>query len=469
MIRTISAFALTSLAYGYSPEALADQVTNLPGAEALNVTFNQFSGYIAVDGTSKGSKKLHYWLVESEGNPSTDPVTFWTNGGPGCSGLLGFFTEQGPFQPTADMKLQKNEYAWNRISNMVFIEAPCGVGYSYSDDDDDYTTGDATTASDNFMLIQGFLQRFPEFKENPLYITSESYGGHYMPTLASKIVNENKAGTFPKLNFKGFAVGNPYTNVYSGTFAGLATYWGHQLISKPTWDSYSELCIDAKRPAANAEKCEALVVQMYGEIGNLNPYALDFPVCTTGSPAQKRGRAQRHWLLNHMHADASPEMKKALGLGSAYEPCADDYTEAYLNLPEVRKAIHVNSDVKWGQCSRTVRYSTKDSSSSMVDFYPELIESGANLNILVYSGDDDSVCATIGTQSWIWDLGYKVSGRAWRPYVVSDQTAGYLTKWKDTKMALLTVHGAGHEVPTYKPNVALDMFSRYLNGEFTDA
>ena len=289
---------------------------------------------------------------------------------------------------------------------------------------------------------------------------------------ACVLMDEKEAerrGLTPLGAFKGFAVGNPYTNVYSGTFAGLATYWGHQLISKPTWDSYSELCIDAKRPAANAEKCEALVVQMYGEIGNLNPYALDFPVCTTGSPAQKRGRAQRHWLLNHMHADASPEMKKALGLGSAYEPCADDYTETYLNLPEVRKAIHVNSDVKWGQCSRTVRYSTKDSSSSMVDFYPELIESGANLNILVYSGDDDSVCATIGTQSWIWDLGYKVSGRAWRPYVVSDQTAGYLTKWKDTKMALLTVHGAGHEVPTYKPNVALDMFSRYLNGEFTDA
>ena len=32
----------------YTPEALLDQVTNLPGAENLNVNFNQFSGYIPI-------------------------------------------------------------------------------------------------------------------------------------------------------------------------------------------------------------------------------------------------------------------------------------------------------------------------------------------------------------------------------------------------------------------------------------
>ena len=25
--------------------------------------------------------------------------------------------------------------------------------------------------------------------------------------------------------------------------------------------------------------------------------------------------------------------------------------------------------------------------------------------VLVYSGDDDSICATLGTQQWIWDMG----------------------------------------------------------------
>jgi len=45
--------------------------------------------------------------------------------------------------------------------------------------------------------------------------------------------------------------------------------------------------------------------------------------------------------------------------------------------------------------------------------------------------------------------------------------AGYLTKWSNAKLAFLTVHDAGHEVPTYKPDFALDMFTRFLKGEFT--
>jgi hypothetical protein len=46
-----------------------------------------------------------------------------------------------------------------------------------------------------------------------------------MPTLAKQIVDSNKAGGQPILNFKGFAVGNPYTNVYSGTEAMIDTFW----------------------------------------------------------------------------------------------------------------------------------------------------------------------------------------------------------------------------------------------------
>jgi carboxypeptidase C (cathepsin A) len=74
------------------------------------------------------------------------------------------------------MSLSLNEYAWNKVSNMVFIEAPCGVGFSYSDNEADYETGDSLTAQDNYDLIQAFMARFPEYKDNSMYISSESYG-----------------------------------------------------------------------------------------------------------------------------------------------------------------------------------------------------------------------------------------------------------------------------------------------------
>jgi Serine carboxypeptidase len=68
----------------YSTQALIDKIETLPGAENLDVKFNQFSGYLPVNGAEgKPSKYLHYWFIESLSTPSTDPIAFWTNGGPG--------------------------------------------------------------------------------------------------------------------------------------------------------------------------------------------------------------------------------------------------------------------------------------------------------------------------------------------------------------------------------------------------
>ena len=220
-----------SSAFVYTEEAILDQVTELPGLQN-SLSYNQFSGYIQLPGTQK---YIHYWLVEAEQDADFKPLVFWTNGGPGCSGLIGFLTEQGPFRPTADGDIQMNPYAWNKVANMVFLEQPVGVGFSYSDVEDDYKIGDDQAAKDNLATIQGLIQKFPHFAKSDLYITSESYGGHYMPTLANEIVNYNDAqkDASSKLNFKGFAVGNPYTDYYSGVGAEMETYWGKQLLPKP--------------------------------------------------------------------------------------------------------------------------------------------------------------------------------------------------------------------------------------------
>lgn len=192
-------------------------------------------------------------LISNSKYTESDPIAFWTNGGPGCSGLFGFLTENGPFYThDADLQLSLNPWSWNKIANMVFIEQPCGVGFSYSDQEDpnskdggDYVTNDAQAAKDNYALVQGFMDRFPQFRSNDLYITSESYGGHYMPQLSQEIVDRNAAGNDPALNFKGFLVGNPGTTFYSIMPAGLDTYWGHQLISKPVYDGFVNDCRDA--------------------------------------------------------------------------------------------------------------------------------------------------------------------------------------------------------------------------------
>jgi hypothetical protein len=231
------------------------------------------------------------------------------------------------------------------------------------------------------------------------------------------------------------------------------------------------------------------MVEVLNGVGDLNPYALDYPVCTSDSPA-KRGNAQRLWQLNHQLKLQGIDPKSVgLKTTSEYEPCEDDWSQDYLNQASVKAAIHVKKNIKWESCSYRVDYSTVDSTLvSTAPVYNYLIDGNFGLDILVYSGDDDGVCATIGTQSWIWDLGYDIALPSWATYTVDEQTAGYLTKWKNTKLAFLTIHGAGHEVcfvqmlfirvlfcfllfvwvPTYKPSIALDMWKRYLAGEFTN-
>ena len=44
---------------------------------------------------SVGDIEFFYYFVESQGNPGADPLILYMNGGPGCSGLNGFFYQVG--------------------------------------------------------------------------------------------------------------------------------------------------------------------------------------------------------------------------------------------------------------------------------------------------------------------------------------------------------------------------------------
>ena len=61
-----------------------------------NIRFGFLCRYVTI-GENHDGKNLFYYFVESEGNPSKDPVVLWLNGGPGCSSFDGFVYEHGTF------------------------------------------------------------------------------------------------------------------------------------------------------------------------------------------------------------------------------------------------------------------------------------------------------------------------------------------------------------------------------------
>jgi carboxypeptidase C (cathepsin A) len=137
-----------------------------------------YSGYLDISEERDESKMLHYWFVEAEQvDPSTAPVTLWLNGGPGCSSMDGFFYEMGPLHVNDRdfTKLEHNPHAWTTISNMIYLEAPVGVGFSYHTLGEDMTSiNDNSTAAMNYMGLKRFFEAFDEYKHNDLYLSGES-------------------------------------------------------------------------------------------------------------------------------------------------------------------------------------------------------------------------------------------------------------------------------------------------------
>ena len=64
-----------------------------------------------------------------------------------------------------------------------------------------------------------------------------------------------------------------------------------------------------------------------------------------------------------------------------YDPCIDNEVSAYLNRPEVQRAIHANvsgtQPGPWQACSTELEYSKEDLLSSVLPLYTKLLQSGA--------------------------------------------------------------------------------------------
>lgn len=178
---------------------------------------SHFSGFLnataGCDTEANGrSCQLHYWfaLAEAE-NPLEKPVVLWLNGGPGSSSLLGFLQENGPLLMNATGGLMRNPWSWTSVANLMALEAPIGVGYSYCENQKAgqvCKNTDKFTASASRAALQDFFGRkFPELADNDFFITGESYAGVYIPTLSKEILDNA-----PEINLKGIAVGDPCTD-----------------------------------------------------------------------------------------------------------------------------------------------------------------------------------------------------------------------------------------------------------------
>ncbi|KAM7406184.1 hypothetical protein PAMP_000578 [Pampus punctatissimus] len=455
LVCLLAVFPLGSRAQ-YAP----DEVTNLPGMK-FKPNYRQWSGYLQ----ARPGTFLHYWFVTSQQDPAKDPLVLWLNGGPGCSSLDGFLSENGPFHVNDNgVTLYENNFSWNKIANVLYLESPAGVGYSYSDDKK-YVTDDDQVADDNYKALQSFFAKFPNFTQNEFFIFGESYGGIYAPTLSLRVAT----GT-AKINFKGFAVGNGLSSFALNDQSLIYFGYYHGLFGEDLWRDLNINCCEkgtCNFHNSSSEICQTMVNVAFNIVyeQGLNEYALYLDCEGHRRSLRSYERTMSHLFKNHRkRLQAHKFLGRVPSSMSLREvpPCINSTAQAnWLNRGDVRKALHIPAMLPaWDICSDNLQY--KMLYPTVKDVYLKLLSLG--LRALVYNGDTDMACNFLGDQWFVEDLGFKATTK-YQTWIHEDQIAGFYQQFGN--ITFLTVKGAGHMVPQWAPGPAFHMFQSFItNGSY---
>ena len=391
----------------------------------------------------------------------------------------GWAMENGPMFLNKDGTFTKNEYSWNKAANMLYIESPGNVGYSYiiSGLENDLKIDDDIAAKDNLNALLSFFLKFPEYKNRDFYISGESYSGIYIPMLAYEIINYNKKATEKnRINLKGILVGNGLTDLdYDNYDARNDFLFTHNLISYEQRLEYNEACLVNN----DSSKCDEIVSKIADVTSHINYYNY-LDICEIPKTDEGEVDYYSNYFLKNFYAFKnlkakqremkSFKLKTFLSEEESNEnktlqvPCVDDGPmRKYFNRDDVKEALHVNKSKSWDLCSYSIFFSYYMQEKASIWAYQTLFEN--NIRILIFNGDVDIVVSYFGNQRWIESLGLEVlePWRQWRAFEDKANVAGYVEKYKG--LTFCTIKGAGHEVPRYKPKEAYYMFSKFLKNE----
>lgn len=424
----------------------ADKIISLPGQP--QASFQQYAGYITID--EKQQRALFYYFVEAATEAASKPLVLWLNGGPGCSSIgAGAFCEHGPFKPSGDILL-RNEYSWNKEANMLYLESPAGVGFSYSANKSFYgSVNDAIAAQDNLAFLDGWYKKFPEYRNREFFITGESYAGHYVPQLAQLIIQSNM-----KFNLKGIAIGNPLLEFNTDFNSRAGFLWSHGLISDSTYDIFTRLCnySQIRRQYASGSLtavCSQVINQVSREISMfIDTYDVTLDVCLPSVLLQSK-------MLGKLQDKEEIDV------------CVEDKTTKYLNRKDVQKALHAQliGITRWAVCSVVLKYDMQNLEVPTIHVLGKLVKSG--IRVLVYSGDQDSVLPLTGTRILVNGLAKEIGLDTTVPYrtwLEGRQVAGWTQVYGDT-LSFATIRGASHEAPLSQPKRSLALFKAFLGGK----
>uniref|UniRef100_A0A5B7A3I8 Carboxypeptidase n=1 Tax=Davidia involucrata TaxID=16924 RepID=A0A5B7A3I8_DAVIN len=377
------------------------------------------------------------------------PIIIWLQGGPGSSGVgMGNFEEIGPL----DTDLKPRNLTWLQKADLLFVDNPVGTGFSFVEDTKLLVKTDEEAATDLITLLVEIFNMNESLQKSPLYIVAESYGGKFAVTLGLSALKAIETGKL-KLKLGGVALGNSWISPEDFVFS-----WGPLLKDVSRLDNNgvqksNSLAQKIKQQIGNGEFEDA--TDSWGEleslIGSSSNY-VDFynflldsgmdPISLTTAELSKEIAMKRYSrYLDSLRT--SPVDVDSLMNGA------------------IRKKLKIIPDnVQWGGQSDLVFTSlTGDFMRPRINEVDELLAKG--VNVTVYNGQLDVICATKGTEAWVGKLKWE----GLKTFLSMDRTPIYCgdeTVTKGFTKSYRNLHfywilGAGHFVPVDQPCIALSM------------
>ncbi|KZV85939.1 peptidase S10, serine carboxypeptidase [Exidia glandulosa HHB12029] len=414
----------------------------------------QLSGYLDISDT----KHLFFWFFESRNDPENAPLVLWLNGGPGCSSSTGLLMELGPCKVNEfGNDTIPHPHSWNTNANIIFLDSPANVGYSYSDSVLDAPTTTPATAVDVWTFLTLFISRFPKYASLPFHVAAESYGGHYAPHIAHTILEKRaEYPTLPEINLKSIVLANGLTEPLS-QFEELPE-WACES-EWALWDTDSKECKDFRAMVPAMRQLTKAC------------YASNSRVACVPAGFYAFGRMYgviRQTGLNHYDVRRECEDTES---GTCYPELR--LIDAYLDRTDVKLALGALPDREFKGCNMEVNqkfHFQGDVMKNSARLVPDLLNAG--IRVLAYVGNTDAVCNWMGVEKWMekleskFQVEFALTRRV--PWFTKDSKLAGSVRAAGAgagEYAFVKVHDAGHMAPYDQPEATLDLIQRWLADE----
>jgi vitellogenic carboxypeptidase-like protein len=407
--------------------------------------FTSYSGFFTTDAQVTRDNNMFFWYLPAQNGDSDAPLVIWLQGGPGGSSLFGMFIEMGPFNVDSKFNLVPKPYTWNDKYDMLFIDNPVGAGFSYTGTGKGYVVDEDEVANNLYSLLQQFYTVFPSVSKKDLYVTGESYGGHYVPAITYKIHEENKVievgdgSDQIAIPLKGFAIGDGWIDPVVQITGYPDLMFNLGLATQNQQTIIKDSCDRSVSYIQEGDMLEAFNVWDEMLNGDVYPYANYFHNITGSNDYD-----------NILRTNPPP----------SWTPYGD-----FLNSAPVRKSLHVG-DIPYGvNASDCERHLLADFHASMVPRLETLLDS--NYKILIYSGQLDVIIAPALTELflphvvWSGQKEYQEADRkVWRVNASDQEVAGFVRQVQN--LTQIIIRGAGHICPADQPRRSYDMITRFI-------